>query len=294
MLRLAQELVDSIIDWSAVDDPSAMKPCGLVCTRWLPRSRYNLFRSVCLTDGNLRPFVDIVETSQHPILSFIRHLELQYEDRPLECAFLVRLHHCPNLTDIRINLKRWGNSLDRPPPFAVEWLDSDEYLHTHLRAWSANSEVSILSLELWLGQLRDFPLRTLNSIMSCVPSLHSLRIYELTSTSNEPAAMPSFPPTLTHLCLNTEEGGDAFYWLLCDPVILTLKSLEFWGYFRRYGAEEPPLEAQYKRIGWGVETLDMYLPGYWTRSSNSLFHNHFRFLIRASQPKWLCDESYRT
>jgi hypothetical protein len=126
-------------------------------------------------------------------------------------------------------LKIWGNSLDHPHSVAVEWLDSDEDLHTHLRAWSANSEVSVLSLELRLGQLRNFPLRTLNSVMSCVPSLQSLRIYELASTSNEPAAMPSFPPRLTLLCLKTAAGGDAFYWLLCDPVILTLKSLEFRG-----------------------------------------------------------------
>jgi hypothetical protein len=250
MLALAQELVDSIIDWSAVEDQDTMKPCGLVCKRWLPRSRYNLFRTICLTASNLRSFVDIINTSHHPILSFVQHLELQYLDRPLKPGLLVMVHHCPNLTGIVIQiLGDSDDELEEPHFSAVKWLDSDENLHAHLCAWSANSKVSISSLGIGLGGMIDCPLGALNSIMSCVPSVVKLDVYDALSISNDTASVTSLPPQLIELYLEIEEGGDVLFWLLSDPVMASLKSLGFMGYFGHHNAEESTLGLLSKTYG---------------------------------------------
>jgi hypothetical protein len=69
---LAQELIDQIIDcWNLEKD--AMGPCGLVGKIWLPRSRYHLFSRVSVNPRNLQSFVDVVESSSSPILTFIQH-----------------------------------------------------------------------------------------------------------------------------------------------------------------------------------------------------------------------------
>ncbi|KAJ7474058.1 hypothetical protein FB451DRAFT_987964, partial [Mycena latifolia] len=73
---LAQELINQIIDCWEIADKDSMSSCGLVCKLWLPRSRYYLFSTVSVNGKNLHSFVDLVDSSASPILSFIRHLTL--------------------------------------------------------------------------------------------------------------------------------------------------------------------------------------------------------------------------
>ncbi|KAJ6563639.1 hypothetical protein DFH09DRAFT_884965, partial [Mycena vulgaris] len=71
-----QELIDHIIDHCYWTASGSLKSCGLVCKRWLGRSRYHLFSHVHLPNPQLQYFVDVVESSSEslPILSFIRKL----------------------------------------------------------------------------------------------------------------------------------------------------------------------------------------------------------------------------
>ncbi|KAJ7834158.1 hypothetical protein B0H13DRAFT_1653387, partial [Mycena leptocephala] len=71
---LAQELIDQIIDCCNLAEKDAMGACGLVCKLWLPRSRYHLFSRVSVNTDNLHSFVDVLESSSSPILTFIQHL----------------------------------------------------------------------------------------------------------------------------------------------------------------------------------------------------------------------------
>ena len=48
---ISQEVVDMIIDQLVGDIPS-LRACTLLCHRWRPRSRYQLFRSVKITNEN--------------------------------------------------------------------------------------------------------------------------------------------------------------------------------------------------------------------------------------------------
>ena len=48
---LSQEIVDMIVDQLVGDVPS-LRACTLLCRRWRPRSRYQLFRSVKITNEN--------------------------------------------------------------------------------------------------------------------------------------------------------------------------------------------------------------------------------------------------
>ncbi|KAJ6456092.1 hypothetical protein C8R45DRAFT_1034877 [Mycena sanguinolenta] len=50
--------------------------CGLVCTEWTYPTRSYLFRAVHLSDSNLESFLDLTETSPHPIPSFVHLLVL--------------------------------------------------------------------------------------------------------------------------------------------------------------------------------------------------------------------------
>ncbi|KAJ7861062.1 hypothetical protein B0H13DRAFT_1639187 [Mycena leptocephala] len=69
---LAQELIDQIIDCCNLAEKDAMGACGLVCKLWLPRSRYHLFSRVSVNTDNLHSFVDVLESSSSPILTFIQ------------------------------------------------------------------------------------------------------------------------------------------------------------------------------------------------------------------------------
>jgi hypothetical protein len=69
MDKLAQELVDQLIDALYVADPDGMKASGLVYTHWVARSRYNLFAKVSVYATRLLPFVEIVSSSQSSPLS---------------------------------------------------------------------------------------------------------------------------------------------------------------------------------------------------------------------------------
>ncbi|KAJ7877646.1 hypothetical protein B0H13DRAFT_1535416, partial [Mycena leptocephala] len=73
-----QELFDEIIDhcYEGPGGAAAVNTCGFVCKRWLPRSRFHLFSRIILDADNLPLFIDIVDTSSLPILSFVRHLTL--------------------------------------------------------------------------------------------------------------------------------------------------------------------------------------------------------------------------
>ncbi|KAF7330321.1 hypothetical protein MVEN_02470300 [Mycena venus] len=190
MRHLAQELVEQVLDALCVVEPNSMKACGLVCTGWVPRSRYHLFSSVSISSKNLAPFVDIIQASSLPILSFIQSLHLDYDGEPLWLWNLDWIHQCPNLAAIAIGLHE--TVIDLEP------------LHLHLCSWAANSG-SISELKL----IRDEEARsvlTLPAILEIVAFWHALTL------------------------VTNGGGEGLFSWLLSFPVIPPLKSFEYYGH----------------------------------------------------------------
>ncbi|KAJ7461311.1 hypothetical protein B0H11DRAFT_2056729 [Mycena galericulata] len=234
----------------------AVKICGLVCRQWLTRSRYHLFRRVTLTAKNLGPFVDLVDTSFLPILPLIRLLQLDYWGMRLDTAHLARLHCCPNLTHIRIEILHADRHLENPYPDA-SWLDSDEYLQTHLRSWSSNS-AGLLRLSLNFHAYATLPIHTITHLLSCFPALESVDIHDVTTfVGGAGADLSSVPVNLAHLHIHALVYKTLiFTWLLSLPTPPTLKSLRLTG--ASLDANETQLlEAYLRRAGQRIETLEL-------------------------------------
>ncbi|KAJ6605311.1 hypothetical protein DFH09DRAFT_202770 [Mycena vulgaris] len=259
MNDLAQELVDHIIDsrWILADEPpKAMKSCGLVCKRWLPRTRYHLFSAVCLTTYKAPYLVNLVESSPLPILSFIRHLTLRYWDYPPSTTYLARLHRCANLERIDIDIRSQSWVFNA----AVDWLGSDA-LHVHLRSWSANSG-SILRLTLAFHELGLLPWRTFAKIISCLPSVETLEVRNvglLPATDTCPAL---FHPRITCLELITGFSVSFFSSFLSLPVLPMFESLKL-DMTLAYGVDWSPITEYIERAGEGLQSLEILLWGRW-------------------------------
>ncbi|KAJ7638055.1 hypothetical protein B0H17DRAFT_1149298 [Mycena rosella] len=219
MNDLAQELADQIINWVAAEDSMHLCICNLVCKRWLHRTRYYLFSRVHLNTKSLRYFVDLVERSALPILCFIRHLELRYNDSPLDNTLLARAHLCPHLSRIEIIIA--GPS--------TGWLRNED-LHSHLRSWSdASGSLSRLDLVVHRPTPNNVSLATLTNIVSCFPNLDTLGMRGIFLPEEEEMTNPLFTPSrLEHLFLSQAGAGGSVHlsWLRSFPVIPILKSLE--------------------------------------------------------------------
>ncbi|KAJ7474045.1 hypothetical protein FB451DRAFT_1247710, partial [Mycena latifolia] len=253
MDELAQELVDRVIDdyYTLADNAmEAMGSCGHVCKRWLPRSRYYVFSNVMIGAKNLRTFIDVVAGSSLPILSFIRHLELQYDGNSLDTLLLARLHQCPNLGSIDILITGGSDSA------VVAWLDSREALHTHLQSWSENSiSLSRLDVNFSLRKMLELSLGTIINVISCVPTIETLGLRNIYGLSEYAPAQLSFAPSrLAHLDLQVYQRGSVFFsWLLSLPVLPILKSVTFVGHVETH--DIPTIVAYFQRAGDKLESL---------------------------------------
>ncbi|KAJ6552877.1 hypothetical protein B0H19DRAFT_1155120 [Mycena capillaripes] len=260
MRAFPQELIDKVIDCSAgqSSDADTMKTYGLLCKACVPRSRYHLFSTVTLTAKNLHSLIDLIETSSTHLLHFFRRLKLRYEGRPLDAMHLTRLHCCPNLTSLSIEV---GSSQSGAGLSPIAWLNSDEYLHTHIRSWAANA-VALLRFDLQFGAA-PFTLSTMVKLLSCVPSVETVGIHasddEIEDTDQY--GYPSYTPTrLTQLSVNVpvlfSDSPCILRWLLALPELPMLKSLKYGGELC-FGPTLQALKAFIQRAGCELESLSL-------------------------------------
>jgi hypothetical protein len=167
MRDFPQELVENVIDrWTHKDagGTDAMKVCSLVCKRWLPRSRFHLFSRVTLDADNFLSFIDIVDSNSLPILSFIQHLKLRFAGRPFDEAFLGRIHQCPNLRGIEVNISGMSANPEDNTHFY-------QALQTHLPLLASNSaSFSCFEFRLPRYPLTGIPVGMIIDIIGCIPS----------------------------------------------------------------------------------------------------------------------------
>ncbi|KAJ7939200.1 hypothetical protein B0H13DRAFT_2300952 [Mycena leptocephala] len=220
MRDFAQELIDKVMnDCSAgPGGAAALKACGLVCKRWLPRSRYHVFSRIILDADNLPLFIDIVDSSSLPILSFVQHLTLSYI-RPLDDALLAKTYCCPNLKGVDARLSD-------PVDGAIDQFYPS--LKVHIPFWAANSPLfSRLDLT-YKGQYIELDVVTILDITSFIPSLEYLAIsgcYILCHDSALPTAH-SLSPRWHTLEMNVL-GADVLLRSLLLPTPPALRSLKF-------------------------------------------------------------------
>ncbi|KAJ6527083.1 hypothetical protein B0H19DRAFT_543061 [Mycena capillaripes] len=258
MREFAQELVDQVIDcWLlAENDLKWTRTCGLVCRDWLPRSRYHLFAEVSLSAKSLPTFVDLVDASSLPLLSFIRQLELradpQNSGEPLDSSHLARTHQCPNLTAIKIFFD--------PGFLPVEDTSAAdiEFFYAHIRSWAANS----VSISRFCLEATRAPLHAVIGLISCL-TLPSLKILELDVWILTPSddTTPLLNLDLHTLNLKVGRNGYLFLsWLLSLPVIPCPKSLTFYG---RMSGDHTLMMRYFELAGPKFESLAWTVFGEW-------------------------------
>ncbi|KAJ7611291.1 hypothetical protein FB45DRAFT_1037623 [Roridomyces roridus] len=180
--ELAQELIDRIIDFCQMADRKRIGSYGLVCKRWLPRSRYHLFATVYLDSFSLADYIRLVDGSTLPILSFTQHLHLFTGRAPLDEWLLHRLNPSTSLTSVSITVDVYRSSPGQGITDQLKYLDS---LATHLRRLAV---APIQKLALDLAVTTEIPLSTLGGLVSCVPTVETLSITTNSAFLRTPAA----------------------------------------------------------------------------------------------------------
>jgi hypothetical protein len=254
MRELAQELIDEIIDhcYGGPGGAAAVNTCGLVCKRWLPRSRSHLFSRVILDADNLPPFIDLVDSSSSPILSFIRHLTLRFVRKPLSDELLSRIHCCPNLTGVEACI------VELPPPRGEDGLPQFyRALLNHLPRWASNSpSLAHFDFKVAGGLLEHITFGKIIDIVACIPSMEYLGIHGgLLYIS--PGSTPrdhSLPSRWHTLDMNIRNVDVFLSSLPSLPAIPALRSLTFG---KSYSDNMDHVDEFLQRAGGELESLSL-------------------------------------
>ncbi|KAJ6552924.1 hypothetical protein B0H19DRAFT_1263362 [Mycena capillaripes] len=196
-----------------------------------------------------------------PFLPFVRHLKLQCQGRPLDTVHLSRLHRCPNLTALSIEIRHSNGEIS-----FTSGPNSKEYLLIHLRSWNANA-LSLLRFDLEYNEMECLSISTIVNLLSCVPSVEAVVIDILYGIGkNTVDTYPSYVPTrLANLDVHLSMGdleicSPIFDWLLSIPEPLILKSLKYDGGFRSDPTARS-LETFIHRVGGELECLTLHFFG---------------------------------
>ncbi|KAJ7020605.1 hypothetical protein C8F04DRAFT_290730 [Mycena alexandri] len=189
---LPLELVDLVIGRLNPNnrvERRAIGNCGLVCLDWCRFSRLHLFSQVTLSDSNIRAFLEVIQNSAYPILTFVYRPCLAFArpgaslDRLIEklgplpgatvlwCLIhpeLVFFHHtahlariCPELTHLTLANPDFSyryEPFEPPPPYSVQY---PLPMHFALDALQCFPSLTCLAFELHhsRGVIYRFPIQ---------------------------------------------------------------------------------------------------------------------------------------
>ncbi|KAJ7447589.1 hypothetical protein B0H11DRAFT_365992 [Mycena galericulata] len=267
MRYFSQELIDLVLDHVAHQDGSheidnsdaahgqddleivpSIAACGLVCSQWLPRSRFHLFANARLDAVRLESLFDIDRTSSLQLFSLFRRLTLEFFiPIPFKPEHMDKLCDCVNLASLRISTTS-GNP-GTTSQFRL-------FLETHLPIIGIRY-VSLSRFE-WNAADDTVSLRTIADVLMCLPVLEafSLEFDGCRITDEEVPSSHSCPSRLRTLELRVEDGADVlFAWFLSLPVLPSLASLTL------YEVDQSPgtsLTAYSERAGSGFESLFLW------------------------------------
>ncbi|KAJ7160582.1 hypothetical protein C8R43DRAFT_341841 [Mycena crocata] len=213
MEDLSLELVDRIID-DLSSDFAAVKTCGLVCRRWLPRSRFHLFSEIKLQVGEpsshmnqppntMQSFWELLEASFFDILPCVRHLTLFYDgESSLGNEDVLRFSLCFQLRALHIHLP--------------QLLSSDGMEET---LWTLQHQLEIVgpifpSLSEFSLEFFHSSLNALLAILACVPTVEKLRLdgANITEPPDDTKSLPQLPAQLHTLDISVGQlGGEVFF-----------------------------------------------------------------------------------
>ncbi|KAJ7115316.1 hypothetical protein C8R44DRAFT_855338 [Mycena epipterygia] len=258
MQDFAQELVDQIIDYIGPSNKADVAACGLVCRRWLPRSRFHLFSSITLSDSesdqqNVDSFFPLLDTSSSLLLSFVQVLTLHFCGQSFDDAHMATLvQSCPRLTTLRV--KMVDDTLGSTKLHQIF-----RSLQIHIPVLGINS--TSLS-RLCVKVDADIPLSILVDIISALPLLEFLLIYSFPdSIVHDGSPLPCFssPRLQTLECQGDNSASPFFSWILSASFLPIFKSLTL--YTEITGVNDP-IELYLQRAGPEIEFLSLTVWAY--------------------------------
>ncbi|KAJ7115324.1 hypothetical protein C8R44DRAFT_984062 [Mycena epipterygia] len=250
MQTLAQELVDKIIDNIGFFDKAGVATCGLVCKRWLRRSRFHLFSSTVLSNSehtlyNIDAFLHLSNTSSHPLLSFAQALTLHFAGKPFDDAHMATLvQSCPRLTTLRVII------VDMLGPEEAQQVYPS--LKTHIPVLGINS-TSLSRLE--VRYFADIPLSVLIDIISALPLLEFLLLNSLGHhivPDDTPLPSCSLPHLHTLQLLVATSARPFLNWILSAPILPIIKSMKL---CTPISSVDDPIEEYLRRMGPEIQIL---------------------------------------
>ncbi|KAJ7461268.1 hypothetical protein B0H11DRAFT_2285851 [Mycena galericulata] len=265
MRDFSQELIDLVLDHvsqdgghveidnsDAAQDDLEIVPsiaaCGLVCSQWLPRSRFHLFADATLDAARLGTLFDIDRTSSLQLFSLFRGVTLEFfTPDPFKPEHMDKLCYCVNLAYLRI-FTALGSS-GTTSQFS-------SFLETHLPILGIRC-VSLSRFE-WEATKDTISLRTIADVLNCLPVLEafSLEFDGCRITDEEVPSSHSCPTHLRTLVLEVEDGAEVlFAWFLSLPVLPSLASLTLHEVDQSPGTS---LTAYSERAGSGFESLCLW------------------------------------
>ncbi|RDX41469.1 hypothetical protein OH76DRAFT_1467201 [Lentinus brumalis] len=101
VLELPTEVVDVLVSY--IDDPHTLCSCSLTCRRWLPASRFHLFRNLSIPSRASYDILVRLRDAPHISPSFANIYSLQlWEDPDKPWLYLVPLIFAQRLTHVRL------------------------------------------------------------------------------------------------------------------------------------------------------------------------------------------------
>ncbi|KAJ7447583.1 hypothetical protein B0H11DRAFT_365902 [Mycena galericulata] len=272
MQGFPQELSDLVLDHVLSGDD--LRTCGLVCQRWLPRSRFHLFSTTRLDGFRLESFLDLDRVASIPLFPLIRQLTLHfYEELPFESEHMLKLRDCVNLICIRIYTPT--QAYQNCPSF--RW-----FLNTYIPLLGTRC-VSLSRFD-WIPVYDTISVRTIADILTSLPALEAFQLNgPSTVTPEDVSSSHSFPERFHTLELMVKDGVDVlFHWFLSLPALPLLSSLIL---SDDSGPPGPSLTDYCQRAGTALESLYVWhaksIPG----SSVLLKHaTHLRHLTLYGEP----------
>ncbi|KAF8964422.1 hypothetical protein BDZ97DRAFT_1919105 [Flammula alnicola] len=194
-----KELCDVIIDYLH-DDKEVLTKCSLVCTDWLPSTRFHLFSYVQLVSIDIDVALDVICAPQSTIPSHIRRLEIDNNfDSSTEFVNKV-LAGLPPL-----------GVLEHLTLVQVEWSSLSPDARAHLQSLSK----IIKTLGLYNIDFGTF--NQLLEFITSIPLLETLSLSSITCNPSNESVISVLPPPLKTLKIEIDEHEFSFLeWIFFD------------------------------------------------------------------------------
>jgi hypothetical protein len=205
MPALPPELLDVVIDHLHSHKPT-LSACSLVCSQFLPATRYHLFGRFSVNHSSSVTFIQLLRSPYVTFLPYVRSLVIP--GGPWVNGALPLFRGFLNLDRLELVAFNWSD-LEEPALSALKSFPSLTYLHISVCDFNFDQVVDLICSR---------PTRSLKTVRV---------FYSIWGPPSVPLIELPPPPPLQHIGLKTDKINDAIEWLLLhENVCADIRALE--------------------------------------------------------------------